>query len=458
MNPIRPFESQPDSHALSPGINRRQFIKTTAAASAAVGPFLNLAGKSPPSERVRLGFIGCGGRARQIMPMFKSNPDVEIPAICDVIEPRMGQAMAVLAKGPNPQKPESVVAYQRILERKDIDAVVIATTQHWHGLPHIHACQAGKHVFVEKPLSHTVVEGRAMVKAAEKSGVITLMGTQQRAGPHYQKAINIVQSGRLGKIALVECWNYHNTRQRVGRRPDSEPPPGYHWDLWLGPAPAVPFNFSRLDNSWWFDYGGGMLTNWAIHHIDIILWAMQVSSPTAVACSGGKFVVDDLADTPDTIEAAWEFPGFVMAYHYRGFNNFHFVQQRPNHHGICFHGNQATLVLDRFGYEIWDDANPKDSVQKAHAVPYFSETEPMKSEQDGPWQRMFVDCVKTAKKPPMELEAGHQGTVCCHLANIAYRVGRKIQWDAKAERIIGDPEADRLLDRPRRQGFELPQV
>jgi predicted dehydrogenase len=381
------------------------------------------------------------------MKIFDQFADVDVPVVCDVLESRMDAAVRILASGSHPDRPDRIVQYQRVLERRDVDAVVIATTEHWHGLPYIHACQAGKHIFVEKPLSHTVVEGRAMVEAAKKYGVISMMGTQQRAGEHYRKAVQIVQSGRLGKIALVECWNYHNTGNRVGRAPDTEPPPGYHWDLWLGPAPYVPYNPTRLSYSWWFDYGGGMMTNWAVHHIDVILWAMQVKSPESAVCTGGKLVVDDMSDTPDTIEASWEFPGFVMQYRYRGFNNFHTVQQRPHHHGICFHGNRATMVLDRFGYEIYDDSNPAKSVEKEPG-----------SEQDGPWQRQFVDCVKEGRNASLDLELSHKATVCCLLANIAYHARRRIRWDGENERIIGDEEASRLLDRPRRKGFELPIV
>jgi predicted dehydrogenase len=439
-------------------IARRRFLQTTAAVAAGLGRFLRTRGQDVASERVRIAFIGCGGRAQQMMPMFASFPDVDVVAVSDVIESRMDRALEVLNRSQFPQKPERVLEHERILERKDVDAVVIATTQHWHGRPHIQACQAAKHIFVEKPLSHTVVEGRQMVKASKRSGVIAMMGTQQRAGPHYQQAVELIRSGRLGKVALVECWNYHNTGNRVGRHPDSEPPPGCHWDRWLGPAPLVPFNPGRLNNSWWFDYAGGMLTNWAVHHIDIILWAMQQWSPGAVSCSGGKFVVDDMADTPDTIQASWEFPGWLMQYEYRGFNNFHSVQSRPNHHGICFHGNKATMVLDRFGYGIWNDSKPDDVAESMKAVPYFDAKDPKKSGQDGPWQRLFIDCVKTGKQPPLDLEESHKATVCCHLANIAYVVGRKIRWDPVSEAIPGDEGAAGLLSHPRRKGYELPAV
>ena len=439
-------------------MNRREFVKRASLAGAAL-PYIARSGQAAPSERLRLGFIGCGGRAQQMLPMFHSFADVDIVAISDVIEPRMSRAADVVSKGDRPQTPERYVEYERILDRKDIDAVVIATTQHWHGLPHIHACQAGKHIFVEKPLSHTVEEGRQMVKASEKYGVVSIMGTQQRAGPHYQKAVELIRGGRLGKVALVECWNYHNTGARVGHAKDSEPPAGYHWDKWLGPAPFVPFNMGRLNNSWWFEYAGGMLTNWAIHHIDIILWAMNEYSPKSVVCSGGKFVVNDMADTPDTIEASWHFSDWLMQYRYRGFNNFHNVPDRPNHHGICFYGDKATMVLDRHGFQIWNDGNPKDVAEKMGATPYFDAKNPGKSEQDGPWHRLFVDCVKGQKRSPLTLEESHKGTVCCHLANISYLCqGRQIQWDAKNETVPNDSEAARLLARPRRKGYELPRV
>jgi predicted dehydrogenase len=441
---------------MATAVNRRQFVRA-ASATAALGPALHVSGKGPASGRVRIGLIGCGGRGRQLLDVMQHFPGVEFPVVSDAIEPRMEQAAELLAKGPQAQKPDRVVEHERLLDRKDVDAVLIATTQHWHGIPFIQAVQAGKHVYVEKPLSHTVVEGRAMVEAAKKAGVIAMMGTQQRGYPHYLKALEVLRSERLGKIALVECWNYHNTGRRVGHAPDSDPPPGYHWDRWLGPAPYVPFNRARLNNSWWFDYAGGMLTNWAVHHVDIILWAMQVTSPGKVACPGGKFVVDDMADTPDTMEASWRFGEFLMHYQYRGFNSFHKVQSRPQNHGICFHGNKATMVLDRSGYEIWEDRNPGKSVEKVDNPRFWGDGKPG-NEVDGPWQRLFVDCVKNGTQPPVDIAESHQATVCCHLANIAYRVGRTIRWGGRHESIPGDPEASALLSRPRRKGYELPEV
>jgi len=444
-------------------VNRRSFIQTAA-------PALWASGRAAPSERLRVGFIACGSRASGLMQMVARYPDVDIAVISDVIEPRMAQAQQRLSRGPRPQKPETVLDYRRILERKDIDAVFIATTQHWHGIPFIHACQAGKPIYIEKPLSHNVAEARAMVQAAKKHRVMVLMGTQQRAGAHYKKAVEIVRSGRLGKIGLVESWNYADRGERVGRPPDSDPPPGYHWDLWLGPAPYVPFNPARLLHNWWFDYSGGILTNWGPHHFDIILWAMQAEWPKSVVAAGGKFVLDDLADTYDTFDAAWEFPGFLMTYRSRSFNNFHSIQSRPRHHGICFYGRQATLVVDRYGYELYSNTTQKKyvlyefpmepPVETMPGFPYSTGKLPSGEldGQDGPFQRTFIDCVKEGRKPPIDLDDSYRSTVWCHLGTIAYLTRRRISWNGRNETITGDPDAARLLDRPRRKGFELPKV
>ena len=307
---------------MSQSLNRRQFVQTAASAALALAPALRVSGKDAPSGRVRMGLIGCGSRGLELLNIMQGYPDVEFPVISDVIEPRMAEAAKIITEGAGVKKPDCVVEHERILERKNIDAVLIATTQHWHGLPFIQAAQAGKHIFVEKPLSLSVVEGRAMVTAAKKTGIIAMLGAQQRFYPHFKKALEIVQSGRLGKIALVDCWNQDNALKRVGKGADSEPPAGCNWDRWLGPAPLAPFNQARLNHAWWWDYSGGMLTNWAVHHMDIILAALKVDMPQTAVCNGGKFVIKDLADTPDTIDASWTFPELVVRYTYRGSSSF----------------------------------------------------------------------------------------------------------------------------------------
>jgi hypothetical protein len=183
---------------------------------------------------------------------------------------------------------------------------------------------------------------------------------------------------------------------------------------------------------------------------------MQVTSPTSIVGMGGKLVVDDMADTPDTIEASWRFPEFLMHYQYRGTNSFHKLHHRPHHHGICFHGNRATMVLDRSGYEIWEERNPGRSVETVSNPRHWGDGKPG-NEVDGPWQRLFVDCLKEVRQPPIDLEQSHRATVCCHLANIAYRCHRTLRWDGQSERIVDDAPANELLDPPRRSGYELPE-
>lgn len=427
-------------------ISRRKFLSATAAAAAVAGltsPAVRADGKGAVSERVRLGFIGCGRRGRQLISVFERFDDVDIAVICDVNGQSLDEAHEILER-----KPERQRDYRKILDRKDIDAVVIATNEHWHALVFIHACQAGKHVFVEKPLSHTIVEGRAMVRAAKKAGIIAMMGTQQRGQEHYQRAVKIVQSGRLGKISLVECWNCMKIGKGWTTPVTSGDPPAYlDWDRWLGPAPMVPFDTRRLASMFWFAYGGGMMTDWAVHHIDIILSAMKVDSPGRASCMGDQFVVEDIWDTPDTLQASWKFPDFLLQYWLRGQSTFPNLLSRPSDHGIAFYGNQATLLLDRAGYDLYDEKDLRRPAEAAGPTP-----------QDGPWHRTFVDCVKEGRQPPVDIEHSHKATVCCHLGNIAYHTQRTIRWDGQSERILGDDEAAAMLSQPRRPGYELPEV
>lgn len=440
-------------------VNRRSF--TGLLAGAAAGRVLGA------NDRIRVGMIGTGGRGRELMRILCQFPDCDIAAVSDVIESRMEEALAVLKSAARPQTADRYVDYRSVLDRKDIDAVFIATTQHWHGIPFLHAVQARKPIFIEKPLSHTVVEGRIMVEAARKHGVLAVMGTQQRSGPHYHRAVELIRTGRLGRVALVESFNYSNTGARTGRPPDSEPPPGVHWNEWLGPAPWAPFNPARLNSSWWFDYGGGMLTNWAVHHIDIILWAMNYPSPIEVSAVGGKLVVDDLADTYDTLECAWEFPGWVMSYRYRGFNNYPVPWNRRRNHGIVFFGSEGTLVVDRFGFELYDERDYSRPAEKMDGIPWldpkarnlYDPRTGQRTDQDGPFQRMFLDAVKEGRKELVPtIEQSHAATLCCHLGNIAYRLRRRIRWDAAHEKIPGDAEAEAMLHKQYRAPFVLPKV
>ena len=232
-----------------------------------------------------------------------------------------------------------------------MDAVVVATPDHWHALITVKACEAGKHVYVEKPTSHTIAGGRAMVEAARRYDRVVQAGTQQRSNLVFRKARDIVRSGRLGPVSFVRAWNYSNDApDGMGSPPDRPAPPELDWDFWLGPAPVAPYNPARW-SSWrqFWDYGGGQMTDWGTHHFDIVHWAMEVEYPLQVSASGGKFVLHDIRETPDTLKAHFEYPDFVLAYEVLRANR-HAPMDRG--YGILFYGTDATLFVDRGGYQL----------------------------------------------------------------------------------------------------------
>ena len=257
----------------------------------------------------------------------------------------------------------------------------------------------------------------------------------------------------MGKVALVECWNTGNNPKRVGRPADADPPPGYHWDRWLGPAPLVPFNPARLKHHWWFDYSGGMLTNWTIHHLDTVVWAMQAGWPTSVVCNGGKVVADNLADTPDLVEAAWKFPDFLLRYSYRGFNTFPPVQNRIKTHGICFYGSQATLVLDRDGYELWE-AGDRSSLLKRRTTRDRYATATRSTGRGNTCSSIALRAENRRRLASRRVTARTSPATWP-----TSRTGRVEPSMERPERDDpGDARTSKLLSRPRRKGYELPKV
>jgi len=214
--------------------------------------------------------------------------------------------------GAPPGKTVGYGDFRKLLDRKDIDVVVVATPEHWHGIPMIMACEAGKDVYAEKPISHTVYEGRKMVEAANKHNRVVTCGTQQRSGEHYQKVVEMIRGGRIGKVTFVEAWLHGGGFTRENRKqtppPDSDPPPGFDWDFWLGPAPYHHYNRSRRGFTGFWETGGGETTNWGPHLMDVVHWAMQVDAPLSVATSGGRYASQGIYETPDTLEALYEYP------------------------------------------------------------------------------------------------------------------------------------------------------
>ncbi|MBI3684315.1 MAG: Gfo/Idh/MocA family oxidoreductase, partial [Acidobacteria bacterium] len=296
-------------------MNRRQFVRHGALAGVAAGTpaSAQVGGTTAPSDRIGVGFVGCGGMGRNNLASFRKNPDVEIVALCDVYQANLRTALEA-AGG----KARTYGDYRKLLENRDVQAVVISTPDHWHALMCVDACNAGKDVYEEKPVSNCIREGRLMVEAVRRNDRIVQVGMQQHSGTHFRRAVKLIQEGRLGKIHYVQCWNHeYSPPQGIGNPPDSEPPAGLDWDLWLGPAPKVPYNESRFRSGrwrWFFDYGGGKLTDWGPHLIGIAHEAMNVKGPLSAAASGGKYHATDNRESPDTLHVVYEYPGFLLCY------------------------------------------------------------------------------------------------------------------------------------------------
>jgi predicted dehydrogenase len=423
---------------------RRGFL---GAAAATAGAWVEAGtyGAAPGSnEAIRLGLIGCGGRGRQVMDNFLPLEGVRVVAVCDVHSGRRAQAREQAGGS----RVLSYHDYRELLANRDIDAVIVATNGHWHALPAIDACRAGKDVYVEKPLATSIAEGRACVRAARRYNRIVQIGTQQRSWEHYQRAVEIIRSGRLGEISEVKVWDYENQSPGFGSPPDSAPPPELDWEFWLGPAPRVPYNPNRYAHHYWFfDYGGAWQLDWAVHHYDIVHWAMGVRCPTAATASGGKLAfANDNRQWPDTFSGVLEYGpgpvarrGFLLQYDFRGG-----CRAEARSHAKAFYGTDASMILDRGGYTITAELRGGRRV--------VDQTFVGRGENHA---EVFLQNVRNRRRPNADVEEGHYSSNPGHLMNIAWRVGRKIRWDAEREQVLNDPEANALVSRQYRAPWRL---
>ena len=404
-----------------------------------------------PSETINLGLIGCGGEGRAVTTAHSLCENTRIAAVCDVNKTRAAQA----GKQFGGEKVLVYHDYRKLLDNKDIDAVIVAPNGHWHVLPTINACQAGKDVYVEKPLGTSIGEGRAAVKAARKYDRVVQIGTQQRSWPHYQQAARVIRSGRLGEISEVKVWDYDYFYPGFGSPADCDPPADVDWDFWVGPSPAQPFNPNKLaKHYWWFDFGGGWQLDWAVHHYDIVHWCMGVEVPTSATASGGFMCFEETnTQWPDTFSGVCQYgpgpvaeKGFVMQYTFRGG-----ARKEQRSHAKCFFGTEGSMILDRSGYTITPDIGKKGKEETVSNV--FTKNvhiESLKAHAE-----VFLDCIRTRKKSPADVETGHHSTNPGHLMNIAWKVGRQISWDGEKEQVIGDEEANSLVTKRYRAPWKL---
>ena len=396
----------------------------------------------------------------------------KVVALSDVDEDRL-HALANLAA----PKARLYRDYRRVLDDRTVQAVIVATPDHWHALMTVDACNAGKDVYVEKPVSNRVREGRIMVNAARRNRRVVQVGLQQRSGSHFQRAAKIIKDGDLGEIHYAQCW-IHERQAKTGMAAsaDSAPPATLDWDLWLGPAQAVPYSRNYHPGTWrnFYNFGGGRITDWGVHLIDFVHFAMALDQPLSVVSNGGKFYIKDRRDTPDTQEAIWEYPGFLVHYthllHNSYGNNGNLGNKPFGNYGIQFHGTRGTLFIDRNGYEISPQMQQQTEPGGIGSRSAFDDLAGISlyytldgvvgrgttSEQHLPHVRNFLHCVKTRERPIADIEAGHRSTTACHLGNVSFRVGRKLKWNAETEEVVGDDEANHLLTRLYRSPWKLP--
>lgn len=415
------------------GLNRRTFLGVLGATALVTGRVRGFAA----NERVRLGVIGVRGRGSDLARGFARLDGAEVTAVCDIDDAAFAKPLKALqeldVKAPRVEKD-----FRRLLDDPNIDAIAIAAPDHWHALMTVMGCQAGKDVYVEKPVSHNVVEGRRMVEAARKYNRIVQAGTQRRSAPHVKEAVEFVRSGELGKVGMARAW-IHQKRVNIGKGKPGPVPEGVDYDMWQGPAPDRPFMANRFHYNWhWFwNWGTGEVGNNGIHGLDVARWGLGVEAPLRITSGGGKYVFDDDQEVPDTQIVTWEFPNCSLVWEHRMWSNF---GQDGAGFGIAFYGVDGTLIIDDKGWRV--EGGPKAGGKST----------------DGQTAHLqnFLDCIASRKAPNADIEIGHLSTRLCHLGNVAHRVGRKLTFDAATESFGPDAEANVLLSREYSSRFEMP--
>jgi predicted dehydrogenase len=435
------------------GPERRDFLRATGAALAA--PFFINKMKGA-NDKVNLAYIGLGKMGRSNLSYGQQQESAVVTAVCDVYQRNLDwaqQSANEYAKKVGRPEVKALKDFREILADKSVDAVCISTPDHWHAYMTVEACKAGKDVYVEKPISVTIDEGKKMVQAARKYNRVVQAGTMQRSADHFQKAAAIVRNGDLGQVAFVRTWNYSNSpAEGYGNPPDTEPPSTLDWNSWLGPAPMHAFNENRFGVDpkdkyfstfrWFWDYAGGMMTDWGVHWLDIVQLAFNEEMPKTITSVGGKFYLKDNRDTPDTLQVTYEYPGFIATYENRNSNEQSMFHKNG---GILFCGTKGTMFLDRNGYQIV----PEKDVTSLEAV----EVKATGGGNKQHWAN-FLECIRTREKPTSDIEKCFRSTSTCLLGNIALRSKMRVDWDAE-KLTIAQPEARKFMSREERKPWKI---
>jgi predicted dehydrogenase len=433
---------------------RRVFIKNTAITTAALGlvPAMSsvLAGCAP-SDRINVGVIGCNGQGFADLVPFLDHKNVECLALCDIDESVLNRRAADVEKIRGKKPANLYKDWRKLIDNKDINVVIVGTPDHWHCLQMIAACEAGKDVYCEKPLGRTIEECNLMVKAAKRYKRVVQVGQWQRSDPHWLDAVSFIQSGKLGKIRLVRVFSYQGWCPSIPVIPDEPVPAGVDYDMWLGPATQRPFNRNRFHFTfrWFWDYAGGLMTDWGVHLLDYALFGMNVTTPKSVMAMGGKYGYPaDACETPDSLQTIYEFDGFnVLWDHAIGINDGAYGRN----HGLGFVGENGTLVVDRSGWEVIpENVNGK---MRMEAVPLAQGTGKGLNNH----VRNFLECIDKRKpNTNASVEIGAHIAKFSALGNIAYRTGKKLVWDGS--KFTNDTEANNLLIPDYREPWKLPKV
>ena len=441
-------------------MKRRKFIQHSAAAAAGAGLVSFLPGTTHAASRifgandqVTVGVIGINGMGFANLRNFLQQEGVECAALCDVdrnvLEKRAAETAELQEK-----KPDLYGDYRKLIERKDIDVGIIGTPDHWHCLQMVEACEAGKDVYVEKPIANSIQECNIMEKAARRYERVVQVGQWQRSDPHWQNAVAFVRSGKLGKIRTVKVWAYQGWMGvNLPVVPDEPAPAGVDYDFWLGPAPKRPFNKHRFHFSfrWFWDYAGGLMTDWGVHLLDYALYGMDEYVPNSVMSSGGKYAYpDDAKETPDTQYAIYEFDGFGLVWESAvGISGGSYGRD----HGVAYIGENGTLVVDRGGWEVIPDTTQGEARM---------EGVPLTQREGGGGLNLhvqnFLECIKTREKPNADIEIGAHIARFAHLGNIAYKTGRKVYWDGENGKFIDDDQANELIKAKYRAPWKVPSI
>jgi predicted dehydrogenase len=428
-------------------ITRRSFAAATAATTLALST--TPARALGANERIRLGFIGVGNRGSQLLDAFLKHSDKEVVAFCDVFEPYLARANEKLDR-----KAETYGDFRKLLDRNDLDAVVIATPDHWHAIQTIAACDAGKDVYIEKPLSITIHEGRRMVEAARRNNRVTQVGTHRRSSRMYTDLAGQVQSGKIGKVTVSRAYRLSNMYPAgIGKADPIDPPADLNWDLWLGPRPARPFQATIAPYKFrWWDLYSSQVANWGVHYLDAIRWLTGDLAPASVCAMGGRYVIDDDRTIPDTMEVTFEFSSGRLAI----FGQYEASGNSALRRGeVEVRGTEGTLYISDRGYEIVPERGGQFQKPEPRMKAVQKSVDQGEGDMTVAHARNFLDCMRSRKAANADVEIGHRSTTMSLLANISLVTRSRLEWDAQQERITNNSEANNLLHYEYRPPWKL---